>query len=235
MLQSKKRGRWLFHQSTGSKTEIQLMLKLLLYALTMIGFYGYSQQQPVVLSTYVLQNFSKGTVKVKSGVTSSQVLNYNMLTGEMVYDNNGKYLAIANPEDVDTVFIEGRKFIPVEKRFYEWLTGKEDPLFVDYTCSIREPGVETGFGTTRTTSAAALRNLINSGMAYQLKLPSDYEVVQSRSYYIKKKYQYFKINSASKLVKLYPEKKKIIDKWIKENNTSFQKGEEVIALINAIH
>lgn len=210
------------------------MLRFIFYALTLFGSSAYGQQQAVVLSTYALQNFSKGTVKVKSGVTSSQVLNYNILTGEMVYDHNGKYLAIANPEDVDTVFIEGRKFVPVERRFYEWLSGKEDPLFVDYTCSIREPGVETGFGTTRTTSAASLRNMINSGMAYQLKLPGDYEVVHSRSYYIKKKYQYFKINSVSQLVKVYPEKKKVIDKWTKENNTSFSKGEDVIALVNAI-
>jgi hypothetical protein len=210
------------------------MQKFALYLLSFFGSYSYSQQQAVVLSTYALQNFTRGTVKVKSGVTSSQVLNYNVLTGEMVYDHNGKYLAIANPEDVDTVFIEGRKFIPVAKRFYEWLSGNEDPLFVDYTCSIREPGVETGFGTTRTTSAAALRNLINRGMAYQLKLPSDYEVVHSRSYYIKRKYQYFKINSASQLGKVYPEKKKAIDKWIDEHNTSFSKKEDIIALLQAI-
>ncbi len=80
--------------------------------------------QTVKLVQYVFNEFSPGTVKVKSGETYNQVLNYNILTNEMIFDNDGKYLAIANPENVDTVYISERKFIPLNNKFYEVLVNQ---------------------------------------------------------------------------------------------------------------
>ena len=65
----------------------------------------------VQLSHYVFDSFSKGKVQLKSGTFSEQSLNYNILTGEMIFDNGGRLLAINDPKGVDTVFIQGRKFI----------------------------------------------------------------------------------------------------------------------------
>ncbi len=67
-------------------------------------------------------------VKMKSGETSNQVLNYNILTNEMIFNNAEKYLAIASPENVDTIYINNRKFIPLNNKFYEVLVNLHMPL-----------------------------------------------------------------------------------------------------------
>ncbi len=46
--------------------------------------------QGVKLYHYIFNEFSPGTVKVKSGETYNQVLTYNILTGEMILNKEGK-------------------------------------------------------------------------------------------------------------------------------------------------
>ena len=84
----------------------------------------------VALSHYVFEKFTKGRVLLRSGMVSEQVLNYNILTGEMIFDAGDKYLAIAEPQNVDTIYINNRRFIPVGIKFYEVLTHTRAPLLL---------------------------------------------------------------------------------------------------------
>ncbi|MEJ7587865.1 MAG: hypothetical protein WKI04_09930 [Ferruginibacter sp.] len=128
---------------------------------------------PVRLMHYVLDSFIVGTVKVKSGKTYQQRLNYNILSGEMVFDDNGKLLAIADPAQVDTIVIQGRKFIPLKNKFYEVLTGGPAPLLLEFTCQVEEPGASVGYGTASpTTNATSLKSFIKTGKVNDLKLPT---------------------------------------------------------------
>lgn len=191
--------------------------------------------KPVVLSHYVFDSFRPGRVDVKSGEAYNQALNYNIITGEMIFDANGKYLAIKKPEDVDTIYIDDRKFIPVNKKFYEVLANTKAPLLIEYTCTINEPGASTGYGTTTTTTATtSLKSLISSGGAYDLKLPDDFKVIPGYTYWIVKDGKYQKANNAKQIAKIFPEKKSLIDDVEKKKNTSFSKKDDVIALVKAI-
>ena len=172
---------------------------------------------------------------MKSGDITEQLVNYNLLTGEMIYQNNGKFLAIANPKDVDTVFIQNRKFVPVNDVFYEWLTGSEPALFEEFTGTIKEPGAETGFGTTNASAASSLNSLVKSGGVYELKLPDQFKVIPSHNYWMRNAGKFYLVNNARQLVKLFPSKKQWIEDWIKANNTNFSKQKDVIALIKSLH
>lgn len=205
---------------------------VILFCLT--GLYGGAQQGAVAMTHYVFQQFSRGSVKEKTGAVTEQTLNYNVLTGEMIFDAGGKYLAIAHPGEVDTVIIDNRKFVPVKDHFYEWIGGREEPLFIEFTCTIREPGAQTGFGTTTTTSTTSLSSLVKTGGAYELKLPDDFKVIPGHNYWIRKEGQYYKVNSAAQLAKLYPGKKNVITEWVKKNNTRFSSPDEVKKLVEGI-
>jgi hypothetical protein len=192
-------------------------------------------ESSVHLSHYVFNQFMEGQVKLKSGETYSQVLNYNILTGEFIFNKDGKYLAIQKPEDVDTVYIDNRKFVPADKKFYEVLSNTPAPLFIEFTYVIKQPGTSTGYGATTTTSAASsYTSLVNSGGAYDLKLPDDFKVVPGYSYLILKDGKYQKANNLKQLYKIFPDKKALIDDLIKKNNTNFSKREDVVTLINGI-
>ena len=55
----------------------------------------YAQKQKVEIYHYVFPEFRKGTVLMKSGTKNEAMLNYNALTDEMIFDQNGKKLAMA--------------------------------------------------------------------------------------------------------------------------------------------
>ena len=76
---------------------------LLSLILCLIASFGQSQVHKVELSHYILPEFIKGTVLMKSKTTNSTMLNYNALTEEMIFDNKGNKMAMARLEEIDTV------------------------------------------------------------------------------------------------------------------------------------
>jgi len=189
----------------------------------------------VKLVHYVFNEFSPGTVKMKSGETYNQVLNYNILTGEMIFENEGKYLAIASPGDVDTVYINDRKFIPLNNKFYEVLVNSNMPLLLEFTFTIREPGASIGYGaTSNTTASTSLQTLVSTGGAYNLKLPDGFVVTPGYTYWIRKDNKLEKAGSSKQLSKIFPDKSDMINDLVKKNNINFSKREDVIMLVQQI-
>ncbi|MGE4514751.1 MAG: hypothetical protein AB7E26_13205, partial [Chryseobacterium sp.] len=69
-------------------------------------------------STHYLQpDFADGTVIMKNGTKNQALLNYNMVTEEMVFYQGEQILALADPTliNLDTVVIGDRKFILNDK------------------------------------------------------------------------------------------------------------------------
>ena len=70
-------------------------------------------------SHYVFDKFYPGKVYLKSGQVTDQSLNYNTLLNEMIFNSNGRNLAIAEPENVDSIIILSRRFVFVHNKFLE--------------------------------------------------------------------------------------------------------------------
>lgn len=184
---------------------------------------------------YILEHFQKGRVLQRSGEVHELELNYNSLTSEMIFINGGQYLAIAEPETVDSVFIGNRVFIPGFKKFYEVLTRTPFPLLEEYTCTLKEPGNNLGYGiNSTTTSATPMKTMIQGGQAYGLTLPDGYTTVASHSFWIRVKGAMKPANSERHLNIIFPEKRAFISKWVKDHNTNFSESADMIALVEAL-
>lgn len=191
--------------------------------------------KPVLLSHYVLDTFTTGSVKVKSGIVSTQKLNYNILTGEMIYDDKGKLLAIGNPGDVDTIAVSGRSFVPVNNKFFEVLSNTPLPLLLEFTFTIDEPGASVGYGNaTPSTNATSLKTLIGTGSVYEVKLPDDFKVIPGYAFWIRKEGQLLKAGSVQQLIKIFPGKKSLIKEQVKKNKTNFSNPGDVINIVTNI-
>ncbi|MEO8414255.1 MAG: hypothetical protein ABI472_11380 [Ginsengibacter sp.] len=213
------------------------ILKYLLVLMLLCTRITYAQHslQTVKLVQYVLDQFTPGTVKMKSGETSNQNLNYNTITNEMVFEENGKIAAIAKPENVDTVYISDRKFIPLNNKFYEVLANGSIILLEEFTASVSEPGTSIGYGSTTESSAtSSYQSLIRDGGAYALKLPDGFKIIPNQAFFILKDGKLEKIGNERQLAKFFPDKKDAIKDWVKKNNTTFSKRDDVIALIKQI-
>ena len=191
--------------------------------------------QAVVQSHYLLSQFTPGKVHMKSGQANPLKLNYNGITNEMVFEYNGTYLAIANPEQVDSVVIDGRVFMPVEKKFYEMLTHTPHALYREFSCSIKEPELSNGYGAAAPTAAANdLRGIYKRDMAYQPNLPADIKIVAKQTWWIKTNDGFRKFTNEQQLRKLFPDKKDKISEWVKNNDTNFSKPDDLADLVKQI-
>ena len=96
--------------------KIQTFKALLLIALTILSglltevlVLGQNTVEPTE-SHYVFPKFLKANVKMKNGHRESKVMNYNMITEEMVYDQSGTMMALGGIGAIDTIYFETRKF-----------------------------------------------------------------------------------------------------------------------------
>jgi hypothetical protein len=191
--------------------------------------------KPVAILHYVFDTFVTGKVQMKSGELYERKLNYNTITGEMIFEEKGKYLAVKEPLKVDTVFISGRKFIPVEKVFYEVLLNGTYPLFQEFTAKLQEPGASIGYGNaSATTNAVSINLLRRNGQAYEMKLPDGYQVIPGFTFWILKDGKYQKAGNAKQLIAVFPGKKQWINDFIKTNNTDFLKRSDVLLLVQQL-
>lgn len=192
----------------------------------------FAQNEKNILSHYLFPEFIQGQVRLKSGTITESRLNYNALTEEMIFENNGKHLAIAKPESIDTIYIQGKKFIPEGKVFYEIFTNLPVPLAIHHQCSVTPPGNPSGFGgTSQTTSISTSSRLFLSGGIYELKLPDDYIIEPYDEFLIKKDNIYFKANNIKQVIKCFPDKSDAIKDFVKLNKTDFKKTDDVKELI----
>ncbi len=188
----------------------------------------------ITLLHYALDSFTAGTILLKNGTSSQQMLNYNAITGEMIFRSDDKYLALAQPLDVDTAFIAGRKFVPVADKFCEWLGGTQPALFKEYRCTVKEPSVDVGFGKSTTTAATSLSSFIRAGGAYGLKLPDEFEVIPSTKYFLRSKGKFYEFTTAQGAAKSLPAKKSSIEEWLKTHSSKFATDEERLQFVKAI-
>jgi hypothetical protein len=204
----------------------------LLLILGLISIDGYAQRQKLDISHYVFPEFVKGTVLMKSGVKNEAMLNYNSLTEEMIFDNNGTKLTIGMLEQVDTVYIEGRKFFPQKAKFIELAYHGKCDLYIEHKCSLIEPGKPAAYGgTSQTSSTTMYSSIISGGQAYALKLPDGYGTKPYLIYWLKKEGKPTTFMSLKQLSKLFSEKSAQFKQYVKDNKVSLEDPESVIGLL----
>ena len=190
------------------------------------------QKQVVFISHYLFPSFTTGKIKFRTGVTNEIMLNYNSLTEEMIFETNGRNLALANPESVDTIYLGGKKFIPSGKIFYEVPEDLPVSLFIRHLCRVIPPGKPSGYGGVSETAAITeSSSLYTSGGVYNLKLPDDYKIIPYSEFVLKKDNEYIKVFNVNQVIKCFPEKKDAIKEFVKAHKTNFKNEDELKSLI----
>lgn len=207
--------------------------KLLIFILLITAYFSDNQIQAQDDSThYVLPEFAEGYVKMKDGRTEVALMDYNKLTEEMIFEKEGVLLALDSLEAIDTVYLESRIFVPHQKVFYEVLVRGPVSLFIQHKCNLLAAGNPAGYGGTSETGAARnLSSLTNSGRAYRLKLPNDYNTTDATQLWIRRNEVFYRANTASQIIKVFPEKGKEIKQFIKDHKLDIKNTDDMITLI----
>ena len=172
---------------------------------------------------------------MKDGMVNTALLNYNSLTEEMIFDNNGQKRAIDINEIllVDTVFIKDRIFVVLNEKFVELLHHSKWDLYAEHKCKVEESGKPSGYGgSTQTGAATSVSSLYSQGrVLYDLKLPDEYKTKPYTIYWLKKNGELNRFINMRELKKSYPDKKELLKKYLKINSVKYQDQESITQLI----
>jgi hypothetical protein len=185
---------------------------------------------------YLFSQFVSGTVRMKNSQRQTQIMNYNTATEKIVFIKGDTYYDLINPETVDTITIEGRKFVPVGKSFYEVLYFGQTSLYIQNKISLLPPGKPVGYGGTSQVASVDYLSTINlNGVQWNLKLPSDYTVVSRSVYWIRRGKEWFDFTNEKQFLKLFPDKAGVLKEHIKSDKIKFDKPESFLKLMEFIN
>lgn len=211
------------------KTSLHLILWTCLIAVN-TGFLSGQREGQEQQPQFLFPAFHDSKVLLKSGKVQNLRMNYNSLTETMIYISDGDIYDLTNPGQVDTVFIQNRKFIPVGKAFHEVLKGGVMPLYCQTKSELKPVGRDAGYGSKSLTSAiTSYANISSSGANYNLKIPPDYEVNTRVIYWINKTVSF---ETERQFLKLFPEEAEELKAYIKKNRLKFEKPDHVVEMVS---
>jgi len=189
---------------------------------------GNSGQLPL----FLFPEFSAGTVKLKTG-SQSVKLNYNMVDEEMIFDQRGSYMALTNLDNIDTVLIKGRKFIPVGKAFYEVVVEKDIPFLIQHKSKYAQEGTTTAYGmTSQVNERTTATTMKSTGQIRTLQMPDNVKIVPENIFWVKIKGELKKFTNERQLLKIFAEKEDDLKKFIKSSSIDISKREDLIKVGN---
>jgi len=181
---------------------------------------------------YIFSEFTKGSVLMKDGTIYDRFLNYNSLTEEMLFKNKSQIMAMSVQDMVDTVYVSKRKFFRLNNDFFELIYKSRVELYVERKCKVVEQGAEGGYGQKSTNTAVhSVSNYRGNNIYHKLNLPNELKTNPYKYYWLKKGENVSRFNKLRQLLKLYPNKKAIFKKYIKEHSVKYRDEESVVGLI----
>jgi len=204
----------------------------LFFSLMLLTSYG--QMSSSGLSHYILPQFTDGDILMKSGQKVKAWLNYNSLSEQMIFDENGKKLAITENQLklIDTVYINNRKFCRTDNTFLELLYQSKNNLYAEYKCRLEAPGTTNGYGgNSQTSSSSSFSSIEERGIQYELSLPDGYKAKPYIIYWLKRNGKMNSFKNINQLMNLFSDKKELYKSYKKNHELDYNNQESIVELI----
>jgi hypothetical protein len=183
------------------------------------------------LPQFLFPAFSKSLVKMKAGNEYTAEFNYNIVDEEMVFSRNNQYMVPEKPGDIDTIIIENRRFVPVEKAFYEVLVKGSATMYIQHKGKYTSVGTATAYGLTSQTNANIVINTVSAGTQFRtLDVPDNVTVSKAPVNWIKINNVMNKFTSERQFLKIFPGKENELKEYIKKSDINIDSREDLIKL-----
>ncbi len=208
------------------------MRKAILYLLALFPLYQYGQPassstQP---ATYLLEHFMDGSVLLKTGAIQPASLNYDANDQSIVFRQNDQYMILTGLDNIDTVYIGDRKFIPAEDKFYEVITSTPIAFLISYTCKPHPIVANTDHnGTSRQDDNRISNNV--SDVYLTRRYEGHFEMEFQKRYWLRRGHTFYKANNENQIAKIFPAKADSIKIFIASNKINLNNQEDVARLI----
>jgi hypothetical protein len=191
-----------------------------------------SVDDSIPLKTMLFEKFIGGSVLMKSGEVESAPLNYNTDNQTVVFIKNKQYLVLTGLESIDTVYMQNKKFIPVNKSIFSVVTESAPiTLLASYSNTIHPLVSTADHNGSSKQSASQVSNTVTD--VYATKLYKDnYSVEIKKHYWFKKNGQLYKVTPKKQFINSFPSRTgKQIDKFIDDNKINFTYEPDLVKLV----
>lgn len=228
------------------------MKKLLFVLAFLCGLSAAAQSRVAML----LDDYVDGVVYLKNNFPVRVPLNYDGGLHNMRYMQNGQVMELQNVQDVDSIKIGNRKFVPLNGRFCEVYipqgTSGDAALLVEWSMSRQHVGYKGAMGSIsqvrgHSVNVSVMSNILagstttegvmQSGNSSQMTGNSNNTTAQSQDvyqtrysnvYYIYRDGKAHKFKNKKQLLKLFPDRVEEVERALHRHQADFQHPQAVI-------
>jgi hypothetical protein len=185
---------------------------------------------------YRFPAFTVGTIVLKNGNQGTQLLNYNLLSEQIMYiDKNGDTLAIGIPDQVKKITIQDTGFYYCNNACVEEIANasavslvEERKIFIDYQKK-GAFGNSDGVGT----GTESLTILQAAGASYHLSVNQDAVIKKWVSYFLLTSDGQQLPATKSNFISVFVKNRDSIQTWLINNKVNFNKEQDLVKLFTA--
>ena len=185
-------------------------------------------------SAYRYPQFEKGVVSFKNQPLASAELNYNYLSGQILFATpNGEELELAKPETLDYIAIGKDTFYYTDKGYTEKLTHYAGiNLFKKEIIKFNGREKKGAYGTYSTTTAASSINTFSDDKTTQ-RIPVDENTLYATNtqFYLMQDANNFVPANKKNFYKAFSKDEPKLSDYLKSNPVHYNKEEDVLRLL----
>lgn len=190
---------------------------------------------------FLFSDFMQAKVLFRNHSSITVKLNYDASNRVMLYRQGDDIMELTNAATIDTIMVEGHRFVPAEKGFYDVVLAKNGVIYIDWLLKDVNVGSRGALGAVTQGSVYSLRmtDFGNHDAMYytpygQQKTGSTdvYLRKNDNTYYIKIDGKYTKVKTEKQLCKVFPTHKEEISRFAKENKIDMKDAGMAITLID---
>ena len=197
--------------------------------------YNVFSQQDTVRNPeqFLFPEFSVGVARMQSGEKIILELNYNIVSEKMVFMQKKQIFDIVNPSLIDTIFIEGRKFIPSGKVFYEIVVNGQASFFIQHKGAVKKPPRPAAYGgTSEVSSSTYINNLKMGSNVYRMEQNTEIIIEPCSLYWIRKNHEMYLVTNKKSLLEIFADRKREVKEFMSKPKFDTENSEQLKDLVN---
>lgn len=214
------------------------ILTIIIAFIGMVCFEARSQETAETLAKGIclFEDFTDGQILLKNRLYVRTRFNYDCVKQELHFIERDVDMIMDNTSNVDTLYIAGRKFIPCQTRFLEYIPTTYGAVRVDWKARAHNIGRKGAMGIT--TQAGGIDKIDVKMMqhkGYDRTGNEVYRVQYENTYIIMLDGKEKRFTNLKSLLKLFPkEMHESINQFAGKQHTNFGNPIEVVDLLGLI-
>lgn len=205
-----------------------MIFRIISFIILILSFQNISAQEKRIL---LFENYQKGTVLFKNSSKTHTLLNFDAANDNIMFKQDNDEMILTNSNQIDTVYIGNRKFIPIRNIYLECIATKHGDVYIHWNLKNVYKGKKGAYGMTTQAKVESINTAQMNYGYYENQYVDVYQHSNRNEYYLFKEEKPIVVKSEKQLLKAFPEHQEKIKEYIKKQDVTFLNTKRVIELL----